>query len=159
MRPDCTHLITGGLGAVGLEAARHLARLGARRLVLVGRSGLPPRSSWPTVTDHSPRSAIDVVTELERLGVTVRALSLHITDARAARVLTDPEALGMPPIRGIVHAAGTFQGQLVPLPQPRSMSVLSGSRCSANRVRSTALASDGSTSQTELCSASLVADR
>ena len=42
-RPDGTYLVTGGLGALGLEAARYLVEQGARRLVLVGRRGLPPR--------------------------------------------------------------------------------------------------------------------
>ena len=39
-------LITGGLGGIGLELAEHLARESQARLVLVGRSALPPRESW-----------------------------------------------------------------------------------------------------------------
>jgi amino acid adenylation domain-containing protein len=39
-------LITGGLGGLGLELAEHLASEAQARLVLVGRSALPPRESW-----------------------------------------------------------------------------------------------------------------
>jgi FlaA1/EpsC-like NDP-sugar epimerase len=37
--PERTHLVTGGFGGFGLEAARWLADKGARHLVLVGRNG------------------------------------------------------------------------------------------------------------------------
>src|SRR5690606_33941508 len=35
--PEGTHLVTGGLGGLGLEVARWLVERGARRLALVGR--------------------------------------------------------------------------------------------------------------------------
>ena len=38
VRPSGTYLITGGLGALGLETARYLTEQGARHLVLAGRS-------------------------------------------------------------------------------------------------------------------------
>ena len=37
MRPDSTYLVTGGLGALGLEVARSLVARGARHLALMGR--------------------------------------------------------------------------------------------------------------------------
>ena len=40
-RPDAAYLVTGGLGAIGLATANWLADLGARRLVLAGRTPLP----------------------------------------------------------------------------------------------------------------------
>ena len=45
-RPDAAYLLTGGLGALGLLTADWLVDLGARRLVLAGRTGLPPRRDW-----------------------------------------------------------------------------------------------------------------
>src|SRR5262249_44743583 len=45
LRPGGTYLVTGGLGALGLRVARWLVERGARRLVLVGRHGLPSRDS------------------------------------------------------------------------------------------------------------------
>lgn len=40
-----TYVITGGLGALGLEIANYLVAKGARRLVLLSRRSLPPRST------------------------------------------------------------------------------------------------------------------
>ena len=43
-RPDAAYLITGGLGALGLLMAGWLADRGARRLLLAGRTPLPPQA-------------------------------------------------------------------------------------------------------------------
>ncbi|MFH8367682.1 beta-ketoacyl synthase N-terminal-like domain-containing protein [Streptomyces sp. NPDC018031] len=112
-RPDGTYLITGGLGALGGEIARWLVDRGARRLVLAGRGTLPPRSEWDTVTDGPTARRIGTVRGLESLGATVRVVSLDIADADAAAAALDPDALGMPPIRGVVHAAGVLDDRLV----------------------------------------------
>nr|AAZ77673.1 ChlB1 [Streptomyces antibioticus]QGA67047.1 methylsalicylic acid synthase ChlB1 [synthetic construct] len=112
-RADGTYLITGGLGTLGLEVAGRLAERGARRLVLAGRTGLPPRSTWGETTDTHTRQRIEAVKALEDQGVTVRVIPLDITDtAKAAEQLT-PDALGLPPIRGIVHLAGVLDNRMV----------------------------------------------
>jgi acyl transferase domain-containing protein/NAD(P)-dependent dehydrogenase (short-subunit alcohol dehydrogenase family)/acyl carrier protein len=111
--PSGTVLITGGLGSLGLQVARWLVDRGARRLLLTGRRGLPPRAAWDSVTDPDVQRQIEGVLAVEALGVTVQALALDITDAaEVARVLA-PGALGGPPIRGVVHAAGVVNDDLV----------------------------------------------
>ena len=111
-RPDGTYLITGGLGVLGLEVAHWLAGRGARRLVLAGRRGLPPRPTWDTVTDPALAAQIEAVKALEGAGVTVRTVALDIADrAQAAHVLSANE-LGLPPIRGVVHAAGVLDNRM-----------------------------------------------
>ena len=45
-RPDAAYLITGGLGVLGLLMADWLADRGARRVILAGRTALPPRRQW-----------------------------------------------------------------------------------------------------------------
>jgi 6-methylsalicylic acid synthase len=111
-RADGTYLITGGLGTLGLEVAHWLAGRGARRLVLLGRNGLPPHEEWATVTDPATRDRIESVRALESRGVTVRTLALDIADREQAARLLDAQALGLPPIRGIVHAAGVLDNRL-----------------------------------------------
>ncbi|MGW4947942.1 type I polyketide synthase [Actinoplanes sp. NPDC004185] len=111
--PGATYLITGGLGVLGLEVARWLAGRGARRLVLTGRQGLPPRERWHEVSEPGVRARVDAVVALERLGVTVQPLALDVADAAAARRLLDPSTLGLPPIRGVVHAAGVLDNRLL----------------------------------------------
>ncbi|MFE7192727.1 beta-ketoacyl synthase N-terminal-like domain-containing protein [Kitasatospora sp. NPDC057541] len=112
-RADSTYLITGGLGTLGTEVATWLAGRGARRIVLAGRSGLPPRHRWDAQTEPETVRRITAVRDLEALGVTVRVLELDITDQAAAKILTEPEALGLPPIRGIVHAAGVLDNRML----------------------------------------------
>lgn len=111
--PSGTVLITGGLGGLGLEVARRLVDRGARRLLLAGRRGLPPRAEWATVSDPDVRSQIESVEALEALGVTVAAIALDITDAEQVAAALAPGALGLPPVRGIVHAAGVVNDALV----------------------------------------------
>lgn len=109
-RPDATYLITGGLGVLGLEVALWLAGRGARRLVLVSRTPMPPRSDWDRLA-ADPR--VERIRELEALGVTVRALAVDITDATAVTAALSGVALDLPPIRGVVHAAGVLDSRLL----------------------------------------------
>jgi 6-methylsalicylic acid synthase len=111
--PAASYLITGGLGVLGLQVARRLADLGARRIVLAGRGGLPPRSTWADLGPEDARSRVVAgIRDLEALGVTVRVIALDVTDAEAARRELAPDALGLPAIRGIVHAAGVLDNRL-----------------------------------------------
>ncbi|MFF4227952.1 type I polyketide synthase [Streptomyces sp. NPDC001820] len=105
-RADGTYLITGGLGVLGLELAEHLARRGARRIVLLGRTPVPPRAEW---TEGDPRT--DALRRLEAAGVTVSTVAADITDPAATRAALD--ALQLPPVRGVVHAAGTVHSALL----------------------------------------------
>jgi 6-methylsalicylic acid synthase len=112
-RSDATYLVTGGLGALGLEVAQWLAERGARRLVLTGRRALPPRATWDKPADDSLREQIKVVRDLEALGVTVRSVALDMADAERAAAVLDNDALGLPPIRGVVHAAGVLDNRML----------------------------------------------
>ncbi|MCD9878945.1 type I polyketide synthase [Streptomyces guryensis] len=111
-RPDATYLITGGLGALGLEVAAWLAGRGARRLVLAGRRRLPPRTAWDGQTDPGIRRQIEAVRALEGLGVTVRIVAVDIADAEAVAAALSPQALDLPPIGGVVHAAGVLDNRM-----------------------------------------------
>ncbi|WP_262391527.1 KR domain-containing protein [Nocardiopsis sp. CNR-923] len=111
--PAGTVLVTGGLGALGLETARWLVERGARRLLLVGRQALPARAEWASVSDPETRRRIDGVLALEALGVTVKFLGLDITDHAAVAAALDPDVLDMPPVTGVVHAAGVVNDALV----------------------------------------------
>ncbi|WP_391530597.1 beta-ketoacyl reductase, partial [Candidatus Frankia nodulisporulans] len=105
-RPDGTYLITGGLGVLGLVLAEHLAARGARRLVLLGRSPLPSRATW---TPDDPR--VRAIGRLEAAGVSVLTVAADVTDRTGLRRALD--RLQLPPIRGIVHAAGVVHGDLL----------------------------------------------
>lgn len=108
-RPDGTYLITGGLGVLGLRVARWLAGRGARRLVLLGRTALPPRDRWDGRAGAVP-PVVRAVQALEARGVTVRTLAVDVTDR--VGVGNRLAALDLPPVRGVVHAAGVLENRL-----------------------------------------------
>ena len=61
LRERGVYLITGGLGGVGLQLAEHLARTVRARLVLTGRSSLPPKQEWDSYLSNGddPNASID----------------------------------------------------------------------------------------------------
>ncbi|WP_197433913.1 type I polyketide synthase [Agrobacterium vitis] len=120
-RSNATYLITGGLGALGLEAARYLTSRGARRIVLAGRSSLPPRSAWPKIDDPIHRSIIDTIMEIEDSGATVTTVSVDVADFDALQTAIETLAVSLPSIKGVVHAAGIFEGGMIGQIEPSSV--------------------------------------
>jgi NADPH:quinone reductase-like Zn-dependent oxidoreductase/SAM-dependent methyltransferase len=95
IRRDGTYLITGGLSGLGLAVAQLLSERGAGRLVLVGRRGL--------TADAAP-----VVEQLRGRGTQVVAEPLDISDAAAVSSLLARLRRDGPPLRGVIHSAGTL---------------------------------------------------
>lgn len=112
-RPEGTYLITGGLGDLGLATAEFLVENGARRLVLLSRRSLPPRSTW-NQPHEGYKQVIAKIQGLERLGVSVHTLAIDIGARDAATKLQGwLDKLGLPPVLGVVHAAGIVENELV----------------------------------------------
>jgi acyl transferase domain-containing protein/acyl carrier protein len=114
-RSDASYLITGGLGGLGLAVARWMIQRGARRLILVGRTPLPPRSEWRLLpTDHAAKEKVEAVCELERLGAAVHTPAFDVADAvQTAAFVEEFHDEGWPAIRGVFHAAGVVEDQLM----------------------------------------------
>ena len=115
LRPEASYLITGGLGALGLLTASWMAERGARRLILMGRTAIPPRSSWK---DVDPASALGErvkdIREIEAKGASVYLAQVDSADEeQLPAFLRRYEDEGWPPIMGVVHAAGTVRDQLL----------------------------------------------
>jgi natural product biosynthesis luciferase-like monooxygenase protein/amino acid adenylation domain-containing protein len=111
-RPDSSYLITGGLGDLGLLVARWMVEQGARRLVLLGRTKLPPRSLWDQVERGSRlASQIFRIQELESLGASVYLASVDVTDeVQMHSFLETFYREGQPSIRGVIHLAAVVRG-------------------------------------------------
>ncbi|MEM7583477.1 MAG: SDR family NAD(P)-dependent oxidoreductase [Acidobacteriota bacterium] len=97
MRSDASYLITGGLGALGLEVARWLVERGARHLVLLGRGA---------ASEAAERS----VGELRKLGVEVQIVQGDVADPES---LASTVSAIEPPLRGVIHSAGVLDDQLL----------------------------------------------
>ena len=98
--PDRTHLVTGGFGGFGLEAARWLADQGVRHLALLGRSG---------AASDDAKALVD---ELEARGVSVAAMSCDVVNPKAVRSALDTIRTTMPPLAGILHGAMVLEDGL-----------------------------------------------
>ncbi|ARV62851.1 short-chain dehydrogenase [Nostocales cyanobacterium HT-58-2] len=106
--PDSTYLITGGLGALGLKAAQWLVEQGAKQLVLTGRR-------QPTA------EAQTAITHLEKMGAKVLAAQADITQEQDLLHLLKQVQATMPPLRGIIHAAGIVEYKTLPSLQWQSL--------------------------------------
>ncbi|MEO1147015.1 MAG: aminotransferase class I/II-fold pyridoxal phosphate-dependent enzyme [Cyanobacteria bacterium J06638_22] len=98
IRSDITYLITGGLGALGLELATWLVSQGARHLLLLSRR--PPSTAAQTALERLRHTA-DITT-----------LQADVTDLAALETALHPwfaGSAGYPAIAGIFHAAGVLQ--------------------------------------------------
>jgi acyl carrier protein len=92
--PDGTYLVVGGLGALGLHAARWLVANGVRRLVLASRRGM------------ATPGAADVVRSLEASGATVIVSAGDVSREEDVDSVLRQIAASGAPLRGVVHAAG-----------------------------------------------------
>jgi len=91
---DGAYLITGGLGAIGLQAARRLAERGARHLVLSNRSE----------PSEQTRGAIG---EIRDRGCEVTLIPADVSrEDDVQRLFDEMTRLRLPPLRGVIHAAG-----------------------------------------------------
>ena len=106
--PEATYLITGGQGELGLHVARWLARLGARHLVLTARTPFPERTQWEALVAQGGAQAarITTVRELEAAGTTVVLARADVARREEMAALLEQVRTTLPPLRGIVHAAG-----------------------------------------------------
>lgn len=92
-----TYLITGGLGALGIEVAKALIqRRGIRHLVLASRRGSE---------DPAARA---VRQELEALGATVSVSKADTSREADVKRLMQRLRRASPPLKGIIHSAGVL---------------------------------------------------
>jgi acyl transferase domain-containing protein len=110
LRNDGVYLITGGLGNVGYNLAETLARELKARLVLLARSGLPPRRTWSQVlaSESAVADRVGRVRRLEDLGSSVMVRSVSLVDRQALGDILDEVESCFGPLNGIIHAAGNI---------------------------------------------------
>ena len=119
VRERATILITGGLGGIGLEIAVHLAKTAKARLVLVGRTMMPPRDQWATVAKRGAnaqlRHQLAMLLAIEDAGGAVLTMGADVTktDQMLAVVASARATFGE--IHGVIHAAGVIDDGLISL--------------------------------------------
>jgi acyl transferase domain-containing protein/acyl-CoA synthetase (AMP-forming)/AMP-acid ligase II/pimeloyl-ACP methyl ester carboxylesterase/acyl carrier protein len=92
---EFSYLITGGLGALGLQLADWLVKRGAKNLILVGRS-------YPNAEAKS------AIADLEKMGATILVAQADVSVEADVRKLLEECKTSLPPITGIIHGAGVI---------------------------------------------------
>ena len=93
VRSNCTYLITGGLGGLGMLITKWLVEQGAKYIALIGRSE-PSAASW------------NEIESLQRSGTQIMVLQADVAiQEEVSRVISKISG-SMPALRGVIHAAG-----------------------------------------------------
>ncbi len=100
LRADGTYLVTGGMGGLGLEVARWMAGQGAGCLLLAGRRE-PSPEAWRAIAG------------IEALGARVVTARADVSRRPEVEALLARVAAGLPPLRGVLHAAGVLDDGLL----------------------------------------------
>lgn len=94
VREEATYLITGGFGPMGLMSGKYLAESGAKYVLLLGRN-LPDKDLSKTLES-----------EFKSLGAKVYFIKGDVSDESVIQSILSSSQ--WPPLKGIVHAAGTL---------------------------------------------------
>ena len=100
LRAEGTYLITGGLGGLGLSIARWMAEQGAGHLALMGRSG-------------ASEDALTAIEAIKGAGAKVGVFQADVSDRGQVVAALAEIQRRMPPLRGVVHAAGILDDRTV----------------------------------------------
>ncbi|CAL8085094.1 unnamed protein product [Orchesella dallaii] len=97
-----TYLITGGLGGIGLVVCKWMVDSGAKHVILANR--------------REPSSATQkVINEMNLKGANIIPVQLDVGNFEQCRKLirTQISEMGLPPLRGVMHAAGTLSDGII----------------------------------------------
>ncbi len=112
------YVITGGIGGIGYSIARYLLQQYNARVILTGRTELPPREQWAVwIAEHDNEDAVSRrilrMQELERLGGTVRFVCADVSDRAAMAKVIAQGRRDFGKINGVLHAAGLPGGSMI----------------------------------------------
>lgn len=114
LREGGVYMVTGGMGGIGLGMAERLARTAPHaRIVLVGRTGLPPREEWPALRETHDKDDKRLGRQLhtirhmeEDLDAQVIPMVADVTNEEQMRTVVETILARCGQLNGVIHAAG-----------------------------------------------------
>lgn len=111
LRDGGVYLITGGFGGLGRVFARDIAAKTKGKIILTGRTPLPPREGWDDWLASHPeedpvRRMIEAVRDIEGAGAEVLPAAADVTDLAAMTAVLGEARRRFGPVNGVIHAAG-----------------------------------------------------
>ncbi|WP_414514556.1 SDR family NAD(P)-dependent oxidoreductase [Nostoc sp. PCC 9305] len=109
IKPGQTYLVTGGLGGIGTSVCQYLLQQYGVRLLIVGRTNLPPETEWSQHLDQNTAIAKRLKNYQSLLAINSDFLykAVDICDLTCLQqALTEAELRWNQPLAGIIHLAG-----------------------------------------------------
>lgn len=110
LNEEGVYIITGGMGGIGLEIAKHLSSKSKLNLALVSRSEMPDATEWEEILKSSKDkklcNRIKAVKEVQSNGSNVICIGLDISDEKEVNNLVSCLKADFGKINGIIHGAG-----------------------------------------------------
>lgn len=118
IRRGGVYMITGGFGGVAFELSRYLVEGWGARLVLIGRTPLPPREEWDAwLSDHPGDDAVSErivkMRTLETMGAECLMFAADVADLDQMLAVRDAVLERFGEINGVFHAASTVSSSMI----------------------------------------------
>ncbi|MBD3919137.1 SDR family NAD(P)-dependent oxidoreductase [Paenibacillus sp. PR3] len=114
-KSEGVYIITGGLGYIGLEVAKHVAAKQRVNLALLQRTPFPLREQWDEIINENTNaqtvSRINSIREIEKNGSLVQCFSVDVTDEASLGERLSALRAEFGQINGIIHGAGHGVGK------------------------------------------------
>lgn len=117
LREKGVYVITGGLGGIGLEMAKYLAKAGRVNIALINRTELPERNLWDEIllkdTNGRLSKKIGKIMEIESYGARIIPYAASISDYTRVKQIFDELGENFGSVNGIIHCAGISENRLL----------------------------------------------
>ncbi|ASC71043.1 Polyketide synthase [Halomicronema hongdechloris C2206] len=120
LRQGGVYLITGGLGGLGLAIAQHLAKTVQAKLVIIERSGLPPKTEWEQwLSNHEEDNPVSIkikkVQAMEEFGAEVLVIKADVTHLEQMQGMVDRVRDRFGEIHGIIQTTPPIGASIIQL--------------------------------------------
>lgn len=110
------YLLTGGLGGIGIEIANYLLKHYRAKLLLIGRTPLPPINTWDEYLKRGGTftKQIEAFRELLQLGGEIIYEAVDICEAKELQQVVERAKFNWQcELDGVIHLAGVYQESLL----------------------------------------------